>query len=321
MLEKRNGDDQKDVNDLKECDKISIKYYKDKNQPDIHSPKSGIYNQTTNISNEFYSTEPQYGYTSGYSAYYPHDEVFYSDPKYNQPRYYSEQTTAPVKETKDMKRKAKQRVCSNCDTTTTPSWRRGGNGKILLCNACGLYQKLHNRPRPFSVNSEGRTKALKGGPEKIACLSCNKFFSASDVKTVPNGALCYECHMYYKGNMGKEHSRGGKGFYRYPPLYATPPSPHYLANYYDYMNPYCFPLESYNGGEGYHNQFYYPSIGYEMDPQYPMYYQNYPHGGAHTDDRNVDSKKRNIKPEIQHFKTTVKKSVDEIKPPENARTE
>ncbi|XP_016115074.1 GATA-binding factor 2-like isoform X1 [Sinocyclocheilus grahami] len=33
--------------------------------------------------------------------------------------------------------------CSNCQTTTTTLWRRNGNGDPV-CNACGLYYKLHN---------------------------------------------------------------------------------------------------------------------------------------------------------------------------------
>ena len=34
-------------------------------------------------------------------------------------------------------------VCSNCRTTQTTLWRRNGNGEPV-CNACGLYHKLHN---------------------------------------------------------------------------------------------------------------------------------------------------------------------------------
>jgi Zn ribbon nucleic-acid-binding protein len=33
--------------------------------------------------------------------------------------------------------------CANCKTTTTTLWRRNQNGEPV-CNACGLYYKLHN---------------------------------------------------------------------------------------------------------------------------------------------------------------------------------
>ena len=33
--------------------------------------------------------------------------------------------------------------CANCKTTTTTLWRRNQNGEPV-CNACGLYFKLHN---------------------------------------------------------------------------------------------------------------------------------------------------------------------------------
>lgn len=39
--------------------------------------------------------------------------------------------------------------CSNCSTTSTPLWRRSSNGDIL-CNACGLFYKLHGVIRPIS---------------------------------------------------------------------------------------------------------------------------------------------------------------------------
>ena len=39
--------------------------------------------------------------------------------------------------------------CSNCSTTSTPLWRRSSNGEVL-CNACGLFYKLHGVIRPVS---------------------------------------------------------------------------------------------------------------------------------------------------------------------------
>lgn len=40
--------------------------------------------------------------------------------------------------------------CFNCDTNTTPLWRRDDDGNNI-CNACGLYYKLHNVHRPLSM--------------------------------------------------------------------------------------------------------------------------------------------------------------------------
>lgn len=40
--------------------------------------------------------------------------------------------------------------CSNCSTVTTPLWRRDSNGNTL-CNACGLFLKLHGTPRPNTL--------------------------------------------------------------------------------------------------------------------------------------------------------------------------
>ncbi|CAG8610497.1 15741_t:CDS:2 [Acaulospora colombiana] len=40
--------------------------------------------------------------------------------------------------------------CANCGQTQTPLWRKNDKGQPL-CNACGLYAKLHNRDRPIAM--------------------------------------------------------------------------------------------------------------------------------------------------------------------------
>ncbi|KAG4303372.1 hypothetical protein PCK1_000336 [Pneumocystis canis] len=44
-------------------------------------------------------------------------------------------------------------ICQNCSTSITPLWRRDESG-ATLCNACGLFLKLHGCARPTSLKTD-----------------------------------------------------------------------------------------------------------------------------------------------------------------------
>ncbi|KAK0552827.1 hypothetical protein OC845_001495 [Tilletia horrida] len=43
--------------------------------------------------------------------------------------------------------------CSNCGTSTTPLWRKDREGNTV-CNACGLFMKLHGSARPVKMRAD-----------------------------------------------------------------------------------------------------------------------------------------------------------------------
>lgn len=54
-------------------------------------------------------------------------------------------------------------MCTNCQTTNTPLWRRDPDGQPL-CNACGLFYKLHGVVRPLSLKTDVIKKRNRAGP-------------------------------------------------------------------------------------------------------------------------------------------------------------
>ena len=62
--------------------------------------------------------------------------------------------------------------CTNCGTTTTTLWRRNNEGEPV-CNACGLYYKLHGVNRPLAMRKDGiqtrkrKPKSQQKGKDEI----------------------------------------------------------------------------------------------------------------------------------------------------------
>ncbi|EDW28365.1 GL19159 [Drosophila persimilis] len=72
----------------------------------------------------------------------------------------------------------KDMSCSNCGTLTTTIWRRSVRGE-MVCNACGLYFKLHGINRPHSMRRDTihtrrrRPKELERSKKKRKQISCS----------------------------------------------------------------------------------------------------------------------------------------------------
>ncbi|CAG8433545.1 6736_t:CDS:2 [Ambispora gerdemannii] len=63
--------------------------------------------------------------------------------------------------------------CFNCGVTSTPLWRRSANDE-LLCNACGLYLKLHKMARPKTMKPHiVRKDAREDETTQPVCSNCS----------------------------------------------------------------------------------------------------------------------------------------------------
>src|SRR5690606_3709300 len=60
--------------------------------------------------------------------------------------------------------------CANCGQTQTPLWRKDAKGQSI-CNACGLYARLHQRDRPVTMRKAKiarRKRDWSAAQEKMA---------------------------------------------------------------------------------------------------------------------------------------------------------
>ncbi|XP_011687822.1 PREDICTED: nitrogen catabolic enzyme regulatory protein-like isoform X3 [Wasmannia auropunctata] len=93
--------------------------------------------------------------------------------------------------------------CANCRTSNTTLWRRNNNGEPV-CNACGLYFKLHNVNRPLSMKKEG-IQTRKRKPKSHSGITGNLPGPSGIHKTDMKSSLLVDSlqlNMYVSGGGG-----------------------------------------------------------------------------------------------------------------------
>ncbi|KAG8195789.1 hypothetical protein JTE90_004794 [Oedothorax gibbosus] len=148
----------------------------------------------------------------------------YSNKRYS-PRDMVEDMGKAKKKSSTASRRTHQK-CTNCQTDNTSLWRRNLKGDFV-CNACGLYEKLHKRPRPENMrkdtiqtrkrrprNSDGKKKS-ESAAERATVLSNVATSSPLPHISSPSTLSPYP-HGGHMGLMNLPPMRN-EMFYNFPP--------------------------------------------------------------------------------------------------------
>lgn len=92
-------------------------------------------------------------------------------------------------------------TCTNCFTQTTPLWRINHEGQ-LLCNACGLFFKLHGEGRPTSLSLSLKMDLIKKrncGVEDVPAFLRQKVGDSGLERRYSPGT-CADCPAWWSGD-------------------------------------------------------------------------------------------------------------------------
>ncbi|KAJ7608518.1 hypothetical protein DFH06DRAFT_1346837 [Mycena polygramma] len=91
------------------------------------------------------------------------------------------------------------KICSHCNSTSTPLWRRDPATRRPLCNACGLYLQQRNKQRPTALiaadqgDDDDDAEVDPGAPE---CSHCHTHRTSVWRRSKSGAKLCNACGVY-----------------------------------------------------------------------------------------------------------------------------
>ncbi|KAJ7579991.1 hypothetical protein C8J56DRAFT_755822, partial [Mycena floridula] len=94
------------------------------------------------------------------------------------------------------------KMCSHCQTTSTPLWRREPVTLRRLCNACGLYLQQHNKLRPQELidadNDEDDSSHDSNDGTGPECSHCHTHNTCEWRWSKTGDQLCNACGVYVR---------------------------------------------------------------------------------------------------------------------------
>ncbi|XP_065211753.1 uncharacterized protein LOC135839590 [Planococcus citri] len=100
-------------------------------------------------------------------------------------------------------------ACANCNTSTTTLWRRNNNGEPV-CNACGLYFKLHSVNRPLTMKKDGIQTRKRKPKNPMNVLQANAMMKSDmkgncDIPTLSDGTKIVFPHVFTSSSESKQN--------------------------------------------------------------------------------------------------------------------
>ncbi|GCB74621.1 zinc finger transcription factor Trps1 isoform X1 [Scyliorhinus torazame] len=107
--------------------------------------------------------------------------------------------------------------CANCLTTKTSLWRKNANGGYV-CNACGLYQKLHSTPRPLNIIKQSNGEQIirrrtrkRLNPEVLQPDQVNKQQRVGNEEQLNDGSLERKSEEHSSESQHREQQQSNLG--------------------------------------------------------------------------------------------------------------